>query len=463
MQFEDLFDDRVSQYETASTILEAEKDNRVFNKEPREWAGRFIRDLHIRYYQGVFYEYDKGAYRYLSEESLESRCAEFLSTCYTLNKKDTHIPFNVTRATIAETIAAVKNLRLLEGDSPCWLTKGPKDIVSFPNGLLHVPSGNFLPPSPDFFTLTSMNFDYNPDAPEPERWNAFLEQVLDGESRTTLMQYIGYLLSGDTSFQKILMIVGPPGSGKSTLLRAMGRVVGEENVAGTDIESLSDRFGLENLDGKTIAFLPDESFDYRTCKVGIDRLKRISGCDTVSIRRMRQKSLMAKLPIRFVVSTNEIPRLRGSAAAMARRFLILRTPPFTGDVDPRLTDKLVEEAPGILNQAIAALKELLKTREFIQPKSGEDDIDEILDLGSSVSMFVKECCKPDGEIETDVIFINYCGWSESNKEYQIDAREFGRQLRASLPHVKRRTRRNSGFRYRVYEGVSMMRDDTDEK
>ena len=343
---------------------------------------------------------------------------------------------------------------------PFWLTEdfvpgeiydlNPKEIICFPNGLLHVPTGQFLPPTPKFFTFTCSAFDYDPKAPKPKRWMRFLEEMWPGDN--TLMQYIGYMLSGDTSLQKILMIVGPPGSGKSTLLRVMAHVVGQDNVVWTDVESLSDKFGLEALTGKTIAFLPDEVFDYRTCKVGIDRLKRISGEDTVSIRRMREKSLTLRLPVRFVISTNEIPRLRGSAAAMARRFLILRVPEFMGIEDTGLTKTLCEEAPGILNLAIKALKELYD-QGFKQPSP--EDIEEIRDLGSSVEAFVKDCCVLNGEVETDVLYIHYTGWAESNGEHRIDAREFGRQLRSSVPHVQKAQRHTPQGRTRVYTGISV--------
>ena len=92
------------------------------------------------------------------------------------------------------------------------------EIIACRNGLLHVPSGKLLEPTPRFFTRNALAFDFLPDAPAPRQWLDFLNQVWPGGEEIELLQEIfGYLLVPDTSQQKIFLLVGPKRSGKGTM------------------------------------------------------------------------------------------------------------------------------------------------------------------------------------------------------------------------------------------------------
>ena len=64
-------------------------------------------------------------------------------------------------------------------------------------------------------------FAYDPSAPMPEGWLKFLKEIFpdDPQSIMALQEWFGYLLSGDTTQEKILLIIGPKRSGKGTILR----------------------------------------------------------------------------------------------------------------------------------------------------------------------------------------------------------------------------------------------------
>ena len=54
---------------------------------------------------------------------------------------------------------------------------------------------------------------YDPNAGMPQRWLAFLEQLLEPEDICTLQEFLGYCLIPTTKAQKMLMIVGQGGEG----------------------------------------------------------------------------------------------------------------------------------------------------------------------------------------------------------------------------------------------------------
>jgi putative DNA primase/helicase len=68
-----------------------------------------------------------------------------------------------------------------------------------------------VPPMPRFFMATSLDYDFDAVADQPVAWLEFLGQLWpnDEQSIATLQEWFGYLLSPDTSQQKISMLLGP--------------------------------------------------------------------------------------------------------------------------------------------------------------------------------------------------------------------------------------------------------------
>ena len=91
-------------------------------------------------------------------------------------------------------------------------------ILAFANGLLLLDrDGNrlkFTEPTPNLFNTWSIPCEYRPsDSPERRSYGfAFLTSLWaeDQQSIDTLQEIFGYLLTNDTSQQKIFLIIGPP-------------------------------------------------------------------------------------------------------------------------------------------------------------------------------------------------------------------------------------------------------------
>jgi putative DNA primase/helicase len=80
----------------------------------------------------------------------------------------------------------------------------------------------------------SVPFPYDPEAPSPKRWLAFLKELWadDQDSIATLQEFFGYVLSGRTDLHKILLLIGPARSGKGTIARILSALMGNGNVTG---------------------------------------------------------------------------------------------------------------------------------------------------------------------------------------------------------------------------------------
>ncbi|MGD5575264.1 hypothetical protein QUU09_22715, partial [Xanthomonas citri pv. citri] len=122
-------------------------------------------------------------------------------------------------------------------------------------------------------------------APEPREWLDFLDMIWpdDPHSVETLQDVFGYLLSADTSQQKIPLIIGPKRSGKGTIARVLTALLGQDSVTAPTLASLATNFGLAPLIGKSVAIVGDARLSGKVDQSAIaERLLSISGEDSLT-------------------------------------------------------------------------------------------------------------------------------------------------------------------------------------
>lgn len=339
------------------------------------------------------------------------------------------------------------------------------DIINLANGELRLaPAGAQLEPhSREHYRNTQIPIEYKPDAPCPENWLRFLASVWpdDPESIDTLQEIFGLLLTADTRHQKIFLIAGPKRGGKGTIARVLGKLLGTDSVCGPTLSSLQQNFGLQPLIGKSLALISDARLGSRAEQhIITERLLSVSGEDALSIPRKYQEDWTGQLTARFLILTNETPRLADSSGALASRFIVLKmTKSFLGREDIGLDRKLAAELPGILNWAIAGLYRLRQRGFFHQPASAQEALEELGDLGSPVSAFLRDACvvAPGATVSCQELYDAWRGWcAEQGREHPGTLQTFSRDVRAALPEVRTsRPRAGAGGRYRVFSGLGL--------
>ena len=219
----------------------------------------------------------------------------------------------------------------------------------------------------------------------------------DPESIDCLQEWFGYLLTADTRQQKILMMVGPKRSGRGTIARVLKALAGANNVVNPTLSTLARPFGLSSLIDKPVAVFPDARLSSRPDNAAIvECLLSISGEDDQTIDRKHLPAWTGRLPTRFVLISNELPRLRDASGALASRLIILRfTRSFYDREDTGLFDRLRRELPGILRWAIEGWDRLRRRGRFVQPRSAGDLVAAMDELASPISVFLKDRCVLD--------------------------------------------------------------------
>lgn len=443
----------------------------AFEADPANVAEKFLASVSIngesrvRFYRSEFLYWERGGYRQLSADDLAAKVLEFFRRDY----------YNVRREHVANVLMHLKSLCLVGAhiDAPSWLPPKttdwqPLECISTKSGVVHLPSFAaslecLKSPTPRFLTTAGVDYPFDYDAPQPVQWLQFLHSLWcdDWQSISTLAEYFGYCLTQDTSQQKLLMIVGPKRSGKGTILRILRALVGTANVAAPTLSSLCERFGMWPLLGKSVAIVSDARLSGRADQaVIVERILSVTGEDAQTIDRKNLQPVTVKLPTRFVIVTNELPRLGDASGALVSRMVLLRTAnSFYGNEDHGLTDRLLCELPGILLWAIAGWQSLRERGRFIQPDSSREMLDELTDLSSPVGAFVRERCYIDMEaiVPVDALYLAWRAWCDaSGKIRSTDKAGFGRDLVALLPNVRRSRRRvEDGERGYVYEGIGL--------
>ncbi|TWT35873.1 hypothetical protein KOR34_07690 [Posidoniimonas corsicana] len=418
----------------------------------------------LRFWHGTWWLWKAGCYTPRRDDEVRAEIVNRLN----------HDFMGVKPAHVNEVLEHLRAKTILSSatEAPAWLVGAdgdpdPGQCVALRNGLLSLPTlfggGESLrPATPRLLATAACDYDFQLDAPRPDAWLAFLQSVWgdDQSSIAALQELMGYLLTADTSQQKIFLLIGPTRSGKGAIARVIHRLVGKGNTCGPTLAGMATNFGLASLIGKSVAVISDARLSGRTDQsVVLERLLSISGEDTLSIDVKFKEAIQAKLPTRLVILSNELPRLADASSAITGRFLVLRmTKSFLGKEDRGLDAKLASELPSIFLWACEGWRRLNERGYFQQPDSALELLSEMRDLASPTAAFVSEQCEVGAGFQIPVkeLYGAWCTWCRSQgRDHTETAQMFGRNLQAAVPGVIVRQPRINGAKVRAYEGIKL--------
>jgi putative DNA primase/helicase len=445
--------------------------------DPLAVARQFVDEHHRRELDATFASHRDLFYRWADTHWVEMEARDVRSALYgwledaQYWKKTKDGPelakFEPTKFKVADIVAALTAAEHVRSDldAPSWRGEKPPwaddTAIAMRNGVLARSSRTLHPHSPLFFNTHALGFAYDPNAPSPKRWHSFLRQLWDTGDKTpnTLQEMCGYILCGGTELQKMFLFVGPMRSGKGTIARVLTGLLGSENVCAPTLSSLSMNFGLQPLVDKPLAAIADARLGTRTdALVAVERLLSISGEDAITIDRKYRDPWTGRLPTRFLLLTNEIPAFTDASGALASRFIIHTfSRSFYGDENPKLTDELLEEAPGIFNWCLEGFDRLQERGHFEQPASSTAAMQHLRDLASPVGAFVRDECTidPDASILKDDLWSAWKVWAEDAGVRKGTKDLLIRDLRAALPQIRATRPRVGERRVNMLSGLRL--------
>jgi putative DNA primase/helicase len=252
-------------------------------------------------------------------------------------------------------------------------------------------------PNPNMLVSKSISVSYSPEAECPVFLN-FLNDVFESNQEliSFVQQAVGYSLTGSTSEQCLFIMIGDGANGKSTFINVINKLLGSYGTTAASHTLIANGGGsigddLVDLIGARLITVSETEEGQSLAEA---KIKQMTGGDTLKARPLYGTFVEFSIIGKLWLATNSLPQINNTDHGIWRR---IKAIPFNRtfmakEQDKNLSDKLMEELPGILNWAIqgclAWQKDELQTPQII-----EDQVAEYKSAMDSISQFIREECE----------------------------------------------------------------------
>lgn len=299
----------------------------------------------------------------------------------------------------------------------------------------------------------------SPEDGEPDVWLKFLKSLYpDTPGMIDFMgNFIAY--SGFARHDKdlIAFFQGIAGSGKSTIKRVLkhifhGKIAMVDKTTVTGEKGASTENGLESLVGKQIGFIEEANESEITPSI----LKSLSSYDTHVVRSKYKGQREDSLNAQLIFISNQLPVMGALDSGMRRRCMVVPfNHSFEGhpDKDTKLIDKLIDEAPRILNWILSYLP-TFDAYDFFSVDLVRESTLEYLDTWDLLGQFIEDTFYVTGSdkdfIPLGILTKDYNAWREVEG------------FKAVSPHTVRNLMIDKGFKVKrrryTLDGIETRRE-----
>ncbi len=338
------------------------------------------------------------------------------------------------------------------------------DRIHLKNGVWHT-DGHFEETL--VFCNNRLPVIYDANAPTPQRWLDFLSDILEADDILTLQEYMGYCLIPSTKAQKMMILIGKGGEGKSrigqVLMALMGAALNTSSIQKVETNS----FARADLEHKLL--MVDDDMDMNALPKTNYIKSIVTAEGKMDLERKGMQSYQNRLYCRFLCFSNgALASLYDHTDGFYRRQLILTTKDRPKDRvdDPYLTEKLLDELPGILLWCLEGLKRLLgNAYRFTVSKRAANSMDAMRKSNDNILEFLDSdgyiAFDPEQVASSKLIYEAYVLWCEDNAEKPYGARRLFSELMQHAPRLGITPTNNihlpGGKRVRGFIGVEAIR------
>lgn len=319
-------------------------------------------------------------------------------------------------------------------------------LVALKNGILDInaavegASDLLTPHNPNFFSLNSLDFDFDPNAKCPNFEQYLKSSVPDPDVRATLIEFLGYCFQGDNKYEKALLLIGEGANGKSVFTSIAGYLLGSQNISHLGLEGFDNKgFALSKLIGKKANICADLS---EVNKISEGVLKQVISGDPITVDRKHLPMMEFTPTTKLIFSTNNLPRFSDRSKAMYRRLII---------VDFKITfdessqneryktfDFWLPELPAIFLLALEGLASLRRRGQFIKSEEGTKLLEEYQLENNPAAMFLTECYEVAGiteKVSSMILYQAYQDYCRTRGFQSMNTVNFTKELKRIFPQA----------------------------
>lgn len=290
--------------------------------------------------------------------------------------------------------------------------------LNFQNLMIDRVTGETAEHSPDLCGTLQFGCSLAVGATDAERprWHQFLAERVPADAHGLLQEFAGYLMHWGNPYRVAAMLHGPTGSGKSTFIDVMTAILGEDNISGASLQTLTgNRFAVADLFGKVANLCGD--IDGDTIKrAGL--FKQITSGDVVRAERKGENQFTFRPVSKLVFSANTLPKSVDKTEAWLDRWLFLPFPVGTTatERDQTFTSGLMEELPAIAWWAFEGLQRLMARGHFEESVSVASAKHEYRLGNDDVLRFLNEHYEivARGSVKGSYLWDHYVSWWSAN-------------------------------------------------
>jgi P4 family phage/plasmid primase-like protien len=329
------------------------------------------------------------------------------------------------------------------------------------NGTIDLKTGELCPHRREDYITTISPVVYDPIA-ECSLWMDFLSDVTAGNDELIryLQRAVGYSLTGLTVEHCMFMLWGTGRNGKSTFLEVIQHLMGEYSKAAhmnTFMQKKQDEGIPNDLAALAAARFVSATESDDGKRLAEAKIKQITGGDTVTARFLHREFFQFQPQFKIWLGTNHKPTIYGTDEGIWRRIRLIPFEVYIPDSkkDEKLTQKLISEAPGILNWALQGLEEY-RLHGMMEPEIVKASTDDYRASQDWMTRFLGEVTESSQEsnIPARKLYEKYVDWCNRTGEFKLKEAKFAEGMQQKGMRSKEK-RQEDGRKRMAYEGMKL--------
>lgn len=318
-------------------------------------------------------------------------------------------------------------------------------VFNFRNGTFDFKQNQLLPHDKSFYSTIQVPYEFDRTAACPE-WRNFIDTVMshDPKKIRKIKQMCGYIFMPDQRYQCAFILLSHGSSGKTTFTTVLRKVFGEEQCTSIEIDKLAEPFYPIHLKNSILNICDEANVSFKKSEAMFKKIT--GGSEPIYDSYKGKDGIQFTTRAKFIISGNNYMASNDISYGFARRLEFIKfNECFRGDnIDRNLTEKLLQELPGIFNWCLEGYYDLIQNNGFVETDEQAEILHDFMRTINPVAAFVDEKFNneefmqenPNG-VEKDLpeTYSTYCVWSQTNGHARLNREKFASAMRKILYQV----------------------------